>query len=628
MALRDGTYYKASKDLSQAAGRDPHFALAHARLAEAWLELEYTDKANQEMLLVAPPGVNPHLARADQWFVEALHRTLTGDYSGAAARYREIAQATPGPEKADAEVDLGRALEKNEKPKEAMAAYREAVRLQPQNPAAWLRIGILYSRQTDQANAAAAFAQADQWYRASSNLEGVTETEFQRGVLANRVGKTDDARHSLQQALEMASHTESASQQILALLSLSNLELRLNNMAECQNDATQAIDLARSNGLETLAASGLISLGNAYFLKGEYAEAGKYFDQGLAYARLHRAERTEARALFSLGSLAFQTGRTDDAGHYAAQALAWYQRGGYQKETAQALLLLSRVERRKGDLAAALASTEQLLATARKLGDQPQIAMAQQGIAIVLEEQGRWPEALARYREAYQTAQQSGDRQSAAFDLLGSGGILWQLGRYDEARQSLDQMGADAPRASLGPAAATRASIALSQRQFPAALAASRAVLAQSGVSPETAVVARWTLGLAQAATGAATLDEAAALAAKSGDPWLIAGTELAHAEVLLAAGDPRKALDHALAAQQWFSGARNLPLEWRCWLTAARAAHAAGDAARSGQYAEKSSQVLADLARTWDSESYQTYLARPDIQYDRAQLARLAGAK
>jgi tetratricopeptide (TPR) repeat protein/predicted Ser/Thr protein kinase len=632
-ALRDGTYYKASKALEKSVRLDPHFALAHARLAEAWLELEYTDKAKDEMLLAVPVGTNPRLARADQWFVEALHLTLTGDYAAAAAKFQEIAQAAPDAGKADAEVDLGHAYEKNEKPTEAMAAYRDAVRRQPQNPAAWLRIGILYGRQTDQPKAAEAFAKAEQLYREHSNLEGVAEIEYQRGMLASRAGKTDDARRSLQQSLDIAGHTESVSQQILALLQLSGLELRLNNLAQSQSDATQAIGMARSNGLESLAASGLISLGNAYFLKGEYEAAGQYFEQGLSYARLHRSERTEARALFSLGSLAFQTSRTADAERYARQALSWYQRGGYQKETAQALLLLSRVERRQGDLPAALQSLERQLQVAQKLEDQTQIALAQQGIAIALEAQGRWPEALAKYQDGYRTAQNSNDRQNAAYNLLAAGNVLWQLGRYDEARQSLDQVGANAPWDALVVADNARAAMALSQRQFAVSLAASRRVLAKTVLSDAALVFARRNLGLAQAAAGAAreglaATEDAAALAAKSGDPWLIAETALARAEAWLAAGNARKALEDGLAAQPWYARAGNLALEWRCWLTAARAESALGEAAKAREYAGKASQAVADLAQKWDSESYKTYLARPDIQYDRGQLSRLAGTK
>jgi hypothetical protein len=138
---------------------------------------------------------------------------------------------------------------------------------------------------------------------------------------------------------------------------------------------------------------------------------------------------------------------------------------------------------------------------------------------------------------------------------------------------------------------------------------------------------------VAQAASGAArdaaaSTEEAVALAAKTGDPGLIAVAALARGEASLAAGNPRKALEDALAAERWYEQAGNLAVEWRCWLIAARAESALGEAGKSRDYATRASEALAELARKWDAESYKTYVARPDIQYDRAQLTRLAGAK
>ena len=70
-ALRDGTYYKASQALARAVGRDPQFSMAHARLAEAYLELEYLEKAKDEMLRAVPPGSKPRLTRAEQLYEQA-----------------------------------------------------------------------------------------------------------------------------------------------------------------------------------------------------------------------------------------------------------------------------------------------------------------------------------------------------------------------------------------------------------------------------------------------------------------------------------------------------------------------------------------------------------------------------
>jgi tetratricopeptide (TPR) repeat protein len=455
---------------------------------------------------------------------------------------------------------------------------------------------------------------------------------YQRATLANRLGRSSEAQAQLQQALEMCRSTGNLHQQILVLLQLSNTEHRMNG-AKAQDYATEAIDLARANGLENLTTRGLIDLGNAYFVKGEDEEARKYFAQALEYARRYKSQRNQARALLSLGSLELQRGETGEGLRSVEQALAWYQRGGYQKETAQALILMGRAQREKGDYQEALRSFQQQLEVARQLGDQIQIALAQQGIGTVLEAQERWPDALLYYREAYAAAKQSGDQLNAAYSLLDSSRILWQLGRYGEAQQALEAASPGAPRGLQAQLDAVRCRMALSQRQFAAAVASGRRLLSQAGLSNEVAAEAGGVLGLALASTGArrdgvTSTSEAVALAVKSGKPPLIAETGLAQAEALLAEGDVRKALDTALEAQPGLARAGRQEAEWRCWLVASRAAAAQGKGAKSREYAERASKLLATLEQKWHSDSYSTYLARPDIQYARSQLARLAGGK
>jgi tetratricopeptide (TPR) repeat protein len=484
----------------------------------------------------------------------------------------------------------------------------------------------------DQAKAAAAFDQAAPLYRSLSNLEGVTEALYQRAVLANRLGKSSEAQAQLQQALEMCRSTGNLHQEILVLLQLSNTEHRMNG-AKAENYATEAVELARANGLENLTTRGLIDLGNAYFVKGEDDEARKYFTQALEYARRYKSQRNQARALLSLGSLELQRGETGEGLRNVEQALAWYQRGGYQKETAQALILMGRAQREKGDYPAALRSFQQQLEIARKFGDQIQMALAQQGIGTVFEAQERWPDALLCYQEAYAAAKQSGDQLNVAYSLLDSSRILWQLGRYGEAQQALDAASPGTSRSLRDQLDAIRCRMALSQRQFAVAVASGRRLLTQAGVSNEAAAEAGSVLGLALAATGArregvASTNQAVALAVKSGKPSLIAETGLAQAEALLADSDARKALDAALAAQPELARAGRQEAEWRCWLVASQAAAALGAGAKSGEYAHQASNILATLEQKWHSDSYRTYLARPDIQYARSQLARLAGGR
>jgi tetratricopeptide (TPR) repeat protein/predicted Ser/Thr protein kinase len=630
-AIRDGTYFKASTALERAVSLDRRFSMAHARLAEASFELDLADEARQQMLLAEEPDAQKQWSAADRLYTRALRMTLTGDFTGAIGEYRAIVARNPAD--ADAYVDLGRAYERAEQPKDALASYLEASKRQAENPAAWLRMAIQYTHLGESSKAEAAFREAESLYRGLSNQEGITEVQLQKAVLADKLGRPAEARALLEQALEMSRHIGSQSQQIAVLFALSSVDLRTNNPSQAETDANQAIDLARTNRLENLTTRGLIDLGNAFFARGDTGEAKKDFEQAMEFAGRYHAERNLARAQLSLGSVETQRGEAAQGLAHVREALEWYRHRGYQRQTAQALTLIARTQRQQGDYPAALTAFEQQLALARQSGSQVQVAESQQGIGSVLVAEGRWSEALESFRQAVLAATQSGARFNAQFTTLDLGELLWRLGRYEQARQTMGQVDARQSSELAATLACYRAEMALSQRQFAIAISNSRELLRSPELDKDTQAAALSTLARALAETGARTealarMSEAADLAAQTGDPFQIADTALAQAGVLLATGDSQRALERALAAREAFARAGNPESEWRCWLVAARAASALGDRRKSRQYAAQAGTVLADLGSKWAPEDYRSYLARPDIVYFRQQLSRLSAVQ
>ena len=147
--MRNGAFLQASKALEQAVADDNKFALAHARLAEAWFELDYADKAKDEMLRVQSLVPNrSQLATSDALYLEAINATVTKDFPGAIKAYTDLARLLPNDP--SVYVDLGRAYEKNEELKKAIESYVEATNRDPQYATAFLRVGSLYARQLDQ----------------------------------------------------------------------------------------------------------------------------------------------------------------------------------------------------------------------------------------------------------------------------------------------------------------------------------------------------------------------------------------------------------------------------------------------------------------------------------------------
>jgi serine/threonine protein kinase/Flp pilus assembly protein TadD len=639
-ALRDGTYFKASKAFELAVKADNKFALAHARLAEAWTELDYADKAKDELLQVATfvPDRSVLPAR-DALYLQAITSTVSRDFKSAIESYREVVRQVPEQEKPYAYVDLGRAYEKNEEVDKAIESYLEATTRDSQYATAFLRVGILYGRKQNQASAGAAFDKAESLYQALSNYEGVTEIFYQRGTLLLQTGKMKEAREKLQRALEIARTTSNKYQEIKTLLQFSSLSYLESDMPRAQAYARQAAELAQASEMENLTARALIELGTSYFASGDYAEAEKYFKQSLELAQRYKVRYNEARALGMMASLRYEQANADEAVNYGQAALEFFQQGGWRKETSQSLLLLGRARRRKGDYVSALSAFQQQLQIGEQVGDLSQVASAHSSIGTTLTFREQFPEALRHHDESFKINQSLNARFNIEYDLISRGRVLWQLGDYAQARAALDEAhdAAAQPNSSYKSLFAEinlrYAQMALSERNFQEARARAKQSLDSSGAQPEVAIEAKYTLGLASVLAGAKPegkqlCDEALEAAALANNPRLLSGAQLALAQALVETNDAPRALEISLQAHASFSNAGQQDSEWRALLVAAGASRAAGDGRKAREYGERAASVLLAVQQQWGQEAYEKYLRRPDVQYLRKQLDEILASK
>ena len=104
-------------------------------------------------------------------------------------------------------------------------------------------------------------------------------------------------------------------------------------------------------------------------------------------------------------------------------------------------------------------------------------------------------------------------------------------------------------------------------------------------------------------------------MARESRLPRLISSAELALAEVLVLARDAEGALKAAMEAQPLSARSGQHDSEWRALLMAASASQLAGDRSAAQAYASRAQTLGDGLREKWSTESYESYLRRPDIQ-------------
>jgi tetratricopeptide (TPR) repeat protein len=636
-AIREGAYYQASQAFESAVELDDRFALGHARLAEAYVEMDYQDKA-MEQLIRATSLVRDRsaLPSVDALYLDAIEATIRRDFTSAIDSYRKIADKASDLEKSSAYVDLGRSYEKNENIDKAIEYYTQAAQADSQSGAAFLRLAILYGRRQDLQNATEAFDKAEAIYKVISQ-EGVVEVLYQRGTLFSKIRRLAEARTQLEKALEISEGLAGNKYQLVRTrLQLSSVYYAEGNTERAKDIATKAISMAEQSNIRNLATNGLIDLGYTLLARGEFNEAGNYFKQALEFSRADRARRTEARAKLGLGSLIVQQGNPDEAIDRLKEALDFYQPAGYRKETSNALVLLGRAHRNKGEYEIALGIFEQQLQLARELDDPAMVAASHSSIAVLLIEQERYAEALPHVDESYKIDKTIGAKIGLAYDLLNRGILLWQVGRYQEAGADLDSAFsiADQPEASYKAVLAwvplVNSQMALSELRFAEAKAKGQQSLKLAGSQyPDVTVQAKAAIGLAQALSGSPQpasrlCEEAVAIAQELKNPRLISSSLLALAEVLLLGNNAGRALTTALQAQAMCAQSGQQDSEWRAWLIAARASQLEGNEPKTQEYASHAESRCAGLQQKWGAETYDGYLRRPDIQAYRKQIAQI----
>ncbi len=626
--LRNGAYYQASKALAQAIEIDDRYALARARLAQAWAELDYYDKAKDELLAATTiAGDRASVSPRDALYLDAITAIVTRDFKEAVKNYTQIAQLTP--DDSQVYVDLGYAYENDGDPDKALENYLKAIQLNSgQYATAYLRAGIVYNRKTQTPKATEMFDKAEQLYRAGSNNEGLNEVLRQRGILFRDKGQYQEAEAQFRQSLDASRAIGNEAQQITALIDLSYLSSTKGSMSEAENYAQQAVTFAQQKQLENLTAGALLELGNTFSGRGDFAKAEHYFTQAIQFAQANKGRTREARGLSNLGGLYIQTLRIDEGLRMVQQALEFFQRGNYPRNVAYCLTQIGRGYRRKGDYAAAAQALNQKLDFAKQSNSQPAIADSYLELGALEFEEEKWPSALAQYENAQKIYESIGNKFRIAFCKANRGNILWRLGHYDQAKPLLAEVFATIAESKgnllqLLPAVhLVEGEMYLSERAFPAvATEVNQAAELAGKQYPDVTIQGKYVLGLAKALSGGGQkeaqklCDDAVNAASSAGDFGLHSRALLAAAEAALARNDPQLALSFATQVQERAGRAGQFESEWRALVIASRANAQLGNKDQADEQLRKASASRDKLQQQWGADAFRKYSSRPDIQ-------------
>jgi Protein kinase domain len=610
-ALREGNNVKATRSLQQAIAQDNHFVMAHARLAEAWANLDFDGNAQRELLLATPGG--RQLRPLDRMYLNAIHATVTKDSPAEIAIYRQILNRLPPAQKYSGYVDLGVAYERAEDPNHALENYIKAASLNGDNPAPFMHIAVLQSRQHHDPEADQAFQRAQALLTAEMNQEGLAELDYARGSAAVSGRNSADAIQFLQRSLDEATMIPSVQLQIRVLTQLSSVTSRTDPKLAAKY-AEQAIRLARENQLDAWAADGLARLADAQIHEGDLQQAEVSLQEALQLAHQTQQLRVEALANLALANLMNQKHLSDQVIGPAQAALSYFTKNGYFSLAARASLLLIRTERDRGQYQQALSSGNASLDVATKSGVRELKRQAEELIGSIFFATEQYPDALVRFQNAKAL---SDTVSSSEYEAINAADALWRLGRYVESEEMLQFVPANDTIARL--VDLVRIQSLLSSRKYGETLRLAEQTLNYSKIAADDRlemeadkIIAESRLGMKKQAL---TDWEAWKVTEQTDNSMKEARRSLVTAEVALANGWWQQAHDEGVKAAEQFALNGQMDSELHSVCFAALAAKELHNSAEYEIYSAKVVDIISKIQQTWSPKASQTYLSRPDLQ-------------
>ncbi|MDX6394203.1 MAG: hypothetical protein QOJ73_5266 [Streptosporangiaceae bacterium] len=188
------------------------------------------------------------------------------------------------------------------------------------------------------------------------------------GGLLWKLGRLEQARGCLTEALEACRQSGPPIAQVTALINLGNVVHEMGCLDEALALLTEALMLSRAAGFRAGEAVSLCDLGGVHRDLGRYTEAIEYGSSALDLARENCDIRVEAECLNALADYHLRTGFADAAASCARQALRLAHTSGYRHGRARALNRLASAMLARDELDAAAAYCAWALELTRRAG--------------------------------------------------------------------------------------------------------------------------------------------------------------------------------------------------------------------------------------------------------------------
>lgn len=392
--------------------------------------------------ILAAAGNTLSEATCEAFCAECLEKL--GHFADAISRYQRAANKTAEPRQAG--ICYGRIAMSHlelEQFGNAYEAARRALQIQERIPAArsdmpvpLMAIAKVEIQRGHLQSALAHTERAAEIEREIGNVEGLLNTEINRGVILDRMGRRREALVVAEQALEMARKTEILELMVVATNNLAGIHGNMGNWPAAREIALQGLALIEklppSAETNRRKATLLLNLAIAAQALGQIDEARKYIDMARAILANQRRS-TELGFLHQVfGNQLLQQGIYSAAIDEFSAALAAYDSVEAASAKIRVWRMIAKAQMKLGQIEAA----EVALKTALELAGTTHVIHLGEihgAFGQLYETRGDFIRAMDHYQRSLAICRQIPDRSGELAALGGFGDLFVQLGQPDVA---------------------------------------------------------------------------------------------------------------------------------------------------------------------------------------------------
>jgi eukaryotic-like serine/threonine-protein kinase len=434
--LRDGKNLDAVKVLQTATEKDPQFALAYSRLAEADSALGFDTQAEQFSRKAV--DLSQPLPLAEKYLIEANHAYIMKDNKKAIQAFENLTKTFV--DNTDVEYTLGSLYSDNGEYDKARGQFTKILKANPKNIRALWQMGMLEYQQENFQAALEPLNQGLSLAVQGDNGEQRALILQSLGICYRLMNKPEEAIKSIQDSMEIA--RKLGMKRLLAanLAELATNQTTVGKPDDALSNFNQSLEILRENGMKRDLGVILVNRGVLYESRGDLDKALQDYKDALQIERDTADINLQALCLGNIGAVYSQKNDTDNALIYYQQSLQLRQQVNEPVDLAATLSALGDVYTSMGDYDKALENLMKALDISRKANDTKGVAGESQSIGGVLMYQGHVGPAVSAMQDSVNGYRSSNNKSDELADSLnGLAESLALVGRGDESGKLLDE---------------------------------------------------------------------------------------------------------------------------------------------------------------------------------------------